>query len=173
MIKKIYHLISRILKNIKKIYYTNRIKLSVSQYGDQLTINEKSSGGKNVVLGNNVNFNGMSISSGGLVEIGNNFHSGRECILIARNHNYDHGEAIPYDDSYIEKAIKIGNNVWFGHRVIVIGNVKIGDGSIIQAGSVVVKDVPYCAIVGGNPAKIIKYRDIEHYETLLKEEKFN
>lgn len=53
----------------------------------------------------------------------------------------------------------IGNNVDFGVNVTCIGNVHIGDNAIIAAGSVVVKDVPANAIVAGNPAKVIKYRD--------------
>lgn len=57
-----------------------------------------------------------------------------------------------------EKPI-IGNNVDFGVNVICIGNITIGDNAIIAAGSVVVKDVPENAIVAGNPAKVIKYRD--------------
>lgn len=48
----------------------------------------------------------------------------------------------------------------------VSGNVHIGEGAIVAIGSVVVKDVPRCAIVGGNPAIVIKYRDIEHFEKL-------
>ena len=48
----------------------------------------------------------------------------------------------------------------------VMPGVHIGDGAIIAAGSVVTKSVPKCAIVGGNPAKIIGYRDIEQYESL-------
>lgn len=53
----------------------------------------------------------------------------------------------------------IGNNVDFGVNVTCIGNVHIGDNAIVAAGSVVVKDVPANAIVAGNPAKVIKYRD--------------
>lgn len=52
----------------------------------------------------------------------------------------------------------IGNDVWIGHGAIIMGGVKIGDGAIVAAGTVVTKDVPRCAIVGGNPAKVIKYR---------------
>lgn len=50
--------------------------------------------------------------------------------------------------------------------MIVLGGVRIGEGAIIQAGSVVVKDIPRCAIAGGHPAAVFKYRDIEHYDTL-------
>ena len=56
---------------------------------------------------------------------------------------------------------------------MVCGNVTIGEGAVIAAGSVVVKDVPSYAIVGGNPAQLIKYRDIEHFEKLKKEGKFH
>ncbi len=53
----------------------------------------------------------------------------------------------------------IGNNVDFGTNVTCIGNIHIGDNAVIAAGAVVVKDVPANAIVAGNPARIIKYRN--------------
>lgn len=56
----------------------------------------------------------------------------------------------------------IGRNVDFGVGVICIGDIHIGDNAIIAAGSVVVKDVPANAIVAGNPAKVIKYRDSKY-----------
>jgi virginiamycin A acetyltransferase len=52
----------------------------------------------------------------------------------------------------------IGNDVWFGHEAMIMPRVKIGDGAIIAARAVVTKDVPPYAIVGGNPAKIIRKR---------------
>ena len=61
-----------------------------------------------------------------------------------------------YFDNY--KTIEIGSDVWIGANVIIIDGVKIGDGSIIAANSVVTKDVPPYAIVAGSPAKIVKYR---------------
>ena len=123
-------------------------------------------------FGDNCNFNGMQVIGKGIVEFGNNFHSGIECMIITQNHNYE-GEAIPYDNTYIRKKVIIQDNVWFGNRVTVTGNVTIAEGAIIAAGSVVCKDVPYCAIVGGNPAKVIKYRDILHYEKLKAAGKFH
>lgn len=83
------------------------------------------------------------------------------------------GEALPYDSTNINKQIVIGNNVWFGDRVIVLGGVTIGDGAILQAGSVVVKDIPSLAIAGENPAKVFKSRDKVHYDNLLKQAKFH
>lgn len=60
----------------------------------------------------------------------------------------------------------IGNDVWIGHAAIIKAGVTIGDGAAIGAGAVVTKDVPPYAIVGGIPAKIIKYRFSE--ETIKK-----
>ena len=67
----------------------------------------------------------------------------------------------------------IGDCVWFGNKVTVLGGVTIGEGAIIAAGAVVTKDVPPLAIVGGNPAKVIKYRNADHYFKLKAEGKFN
>ncbi len=128
---------------------------------------------KNTFLGNNVSFNGLQVSGGGKVFIGDNFHSGPDCLFVCQNHNFNGGEAIPYDDTYILKDIEIGDNVWLGSRVIVLGGVKIGEGAIIQAGSCVVSDIPKYAIAGGHPAQVFNYRDIGHYETLKSEGKYH
>jgi virginiamycin A acetyltransferase len=65
--------------------------------------------------------------------------------------------------------IIIGNDVWIGYDALIMPGVKIGDGAVIAARSVVVKDVPPYTIVGGNPAVVIKQRfsDVE-IEELLK-----
>lgn len=52
----------------------------------------------------------------------------------------------------------IGNDVWIGFRAIIRGGIRIGNGAVIGAGAVVTKDVPAYAIVGGVPAKVIRYR---------------
>jgi len=93
--------------------------------------------------------------------------------MITQIHNYDNGQAVPYDNTYIYKNISIEDNVWLGSRVIILGEARIGEGAIIQAGSVVVSDIPKYAIAGGHPAKVFKYRDIEHYENLKAQGRFH
>ena len=93
-------------------------------------------------------------------------------MMITQNHNYE-GTKIPDDSSYICKDINIEDNVWLGSRVIILGGVTIGEGAIIQAGSVVVRNIPKYAIAGGHPAKVFSSRDKEHYEKLKMEGKFH
>lgn len=57
-----------------------------------------------------------------------------------------------------EERVFLGNDVWVGSHVLINGGVHVGDGACIAAGAVVVKDVPPYAIVGGVPAKVIRYR---------------
>ncbi|WP_419869060.1 CatB-related O-acetyltransferase [Chryseobacterium sp. CT-SW4] len=72
-------------------------------------------------------------------------------------------------DSYSKGDIIVGNDVWIGAHNIILSGVSIGDGAVIAANSVVTKDVPPYAIVGGSPAKIIRYRFSEEIiEKLLE-----
>jgi acetyltransferase-like isoleucine patch superfamily enzyme len=54
--------------------------------------------------------------------------------------------------------VSIGNDVWIGTKVIIMGGLSIGDGAIIGAGSIVTKDIPAYAVAAGVPAKVIRYR---------------
>ena len=76
-----------------------------------------------------------------------------------------------YDFKGKNKKIKVENDVWIGYGSIVFTGITIHKGAIVAAGSVVTKDVPAYAIVGGNPAHIIGYRftqqEIKEHERLL------
>jgi maltose O-acetyltransferase len=111
---------------------------------------------------------GFWYAKGGIT-IGNNVIFGPETVLWTANHNYNSIELLPYGGEDILKEIVIEDNVWVGMRTMILPGVTVGEGAIIAAGSVVVKDVPKCAIIGGNPAKIIKYRDIEKYDEMKEQ----
>ncbi len=123
-------------------------------------------------LGRNCSFNGIEVVGLGKFIVGDNFHSGKDILVITQIHNYNKGTKIPYDSKRIYKDVIIEDNVWIGARVTILGGVRIGEGAIIQAGSVVSMDIPEYAIAGGHPAKTFAYRDIEHYKNLKKERKF-
>ncbi len=127
---------------------------------------------KEVTIKDNCGFNGMRIIGTAEIVFGSYFHSGADITFITDNHNYDSKEAIPYDKVRIRKPITVKDFVWLGHGVLVMGGVTIGEGAIVAAGSVVTKDVPDYAIVGGNPAKVIKYRDIETFKKLKEQKAF-
>lgn len=95
----------------------------------------------------------------GTVNIGNNVMMGPECYIYAYNHNTQRVD-IPMNQQGVgeERPVNIGNDVWIGSRVTILPGVRVGDGAIIAAASVVTKDVPSYAVVGGNPARVIKYR---------------
>ena len=168
MISKIFNF----FKGIKRSYYTFRVKKTAKSVGRDLTVNNYSYVSPGTVLGDNVNFNGMKIQGSAQVIIGDNFHSGIECMMITDSHNFE-GEAVPYDSTVISKDIVIKDNVWLGNRVIILPGTHIGEGAIIQAGSVVVGEIPKYGIAGGHPAKVFKYRNAEHYEKLKKEGRFH
>lgn len=98
----------------------------------------------------------------GSVSIGNNVMMGPDCIIYTTNHEFSRTD-IPMNQQGFksEKPVEIGDDVWIGGRVIILPGVKINNGAIIGAGSVVTKNVPEYAVVGGNPAKVLKYRKIQ------------
>ena len=87
-------------------------------------------------------------------------HIGDNCMLAPGVHIYTATHPLDPEarNSGMEygKPVTIGHNVWIGGRAIINPGVTIGDNAVIASGAVVVKDVPANAVVGGNPAKIIK-----------------
>lgn len=84
------------------------------------------------------------------------------------NHYYD-GEnlhLLPFDEKVLVSPVIICENVWIASHAIILPGVTVGEGAVVAAGAVVTKDVPPCAVVGGNPAKVLKYRDENRYASL-------
>lgn len=93
------------------------------------------------------------------------------CTFISANHRIDTFTTSP-GVGYSKGNIIIGNDVWIGANVTILDNVMIGDGAVIAAGSIVTKSVEPYSIVGGNPAKLIKYRFSEEIRNKLKKLNF-
>lgn len=168
----VYKILGIKIKLKGKTNWKEDIINTAAQCGIGLWVGGESSITSNTYLGNYVNFCGMTIMGEGKVTIGNYFHSGIENLIITQNHDYE-GEAIPYDDKFIYKEVKIGDFVWLGSRVLILPGTTIGEGAIIQGGSVVHGEIPPYAIAGGNPAKVFKYRNIEHFKKLKALGKFH
>ena len=138
---------------------------TLSNCGEGLFVGGFSRFTTGTTIGSHCSFNGMKVLGRGSVSIGDYFHSGTNCQILTENHNFS-GNSIPYDETYILKAVSIGKCVWFGNNVIVLPGVSIGEGVVIQAGSVVVSDIPDFAIAGGHPASVFAMRDVDHYKAL-------
>lgn len=111
-------------------------------------------------IGCNVGINGVLLYCSKSITIGNNTLIGGGTRIYDTNfHSVDYRKR--RDEKYIRecvsKPICIGDDVFIGTNCIIGKGIVIGDRSVVAAGSVVVKDVPADCIVGGNPAKIIKY----------------
>lgn len=112
------------------------------------------------------------INAFGGVKIGKFCHIAKGLTIFSHNHNYNSHSAIPYDNLDILAPVEIKDFVWCGANVTIVPGVIIGEGVVIGSGTVVTKDVPDYAVIGGNPHRIIKFRDVETFKRLKKENKF-
>ena len=119
------------------------------------------------VLGDGTRINGIiKIKGRGHCDIGKYCAFGDDIRMITSNHKVD-DVVLQYAllnrlglkaKADTRNGIEIGHNVWIGDRVTILPGVTIGNSAIIAAGAIVTKEVPAYAVVGGTPAKIIKYR---------------
>lgn len=112
--------------------------------------------GYNIEIGESfyANYNIIILDSA-KVKFGNNVFIGPNCAFYTAGHPLDYktrNKGLEY-----AKPIEIGNNVWIGGNVVVLPGVKIGDNSVIGAGSIVSKDIPTNVVAVGNPCKTIKH----------------
>ena len=115
---------------------------------------------KNIFIGDNVFINHnccLWASKKSRIIIGNDVLLGPGVSIISSNHG-SKSNALIRIQSDIDKDIKIGNDVWIGANSVITAGTNIADGCIVGAGSVVTKSFPEKSIIGGVPAKLLKYR---------------
>lgn len=114
--------------------------------------------GSGIIIGDNSGL-GIECCVRGPLEIGRDVMMGRWVNIMTNSHDTSRTD-IPMNQqgNQNKRKVTIGSDVWIGNRVIILPGVTIGNGVIIGAGAVVTKDIPDYAVVGGVPAKIIKFR---------------
>ncbi|MGO3346232.1 MAG: acyltransferase [Marinomonas sp.] len=163
----------RFFSMIRREYYSRKVFLKASSCVDFPKVNYKTIVNKKTKIGRNFNSNGLLIIGKGKVIFGDNFHCGFGTIIITENHRFKNANKVPYDDEFDTRENVIEDNVWLGVNVTILPGVTIGEGAIVQAGALVVKDVPALSIVGGNPAKVFSERSHAEYFELKKKRAFH
>lgn len=114
--------------------------------------------GARIRIGDHSGF-GIDCLCTGDITLGRHVMMGPEVMIFTTNHNAQE-VSIPMQrqGDTPSMPVVIEDDVWIGARVIILPGVRVGTGSILAAGAIVTKDVPPFAVVGGNPAKLIKWR---------------
>jgi len=146
-------------KELKKYCSENKVKIYENVQLNNTTIGEYSYVAENTILSNCKIGKFCSIGPNSIMGYGDhpvNFISTSPVFFLSEKIAHDSFTSKDYFES--RNKITIGNDVWVGAQVYIKNGVNIGNGAIIAAGAVVTSDVPDYAIVGGVPAKVIKYR---------------
>tara|TARA_R110002020_G_scaffold434476_2_gene644601 strand:- start:10369 stop:10896 length:528 start_codon:yes stop_codon:yes gene_type:complete len=171
-------IIKKVLRELRKSYnkyafYGVQCDINQLILGPDYDKNFKINFPENLIIKNNTVINGdMYINALGNVLIGQFCHIGKGLTIFSHNHDWQSEESIPYGQKIIKKSVEIKDFVWCGANVTILPGVTIGEGAVIAAGTVVTKSVPDCALVGGNPHQIIKFRDKELFYRLKAEKQF-
>jgi len=163
----------RILKKlIIYLKYRKKKFKSIGENVDYKQIHSKYLFPQNITLNKNSKVLDYAYFDGvGGIEIGECTIIAPKCTIITSNHNYDEEKVdmLPFNNTLITKKVTIQKYCWIGRNVMIMPGVTIGKACIIAAGSVVAKSVNPYSIAGGNPAKLIKNRNKEKIDILIKD----
>lgn len=113
--------------------------------------------GRGISIGDNSGM-GVNCKIQRNVTIGKNVMMGEDVIILTNSHDTECADIPMINQGLKNLPVAIGDDVWIGDRVVILPGVTIKKGSIVGAGAVVTKDVPDYTVVGGVPARILKYR---------------
>ena len=108
----------------------------------------------------------------GGIWIGEGTIFGPEVTVISTMPWYEDPASLPFEAGVKPMPVRIGKGVWVGYGATLCPGILIGEGAVIGMGAVVTEDVPPGAVVGGNPARVVRMRDLELIRSLLRQEKF-
>ena len=132
-------------------YLDDDAELSVDSFscyaGSRVTVHK---GAKLILHGGYMNLESV-IECYNRIEIGSGCNISERVIIRDSNNHH-----IIRDGYAVSEPIRIGDHVWIGMSAVILSGVTIGEGAVIAAGAVVNKDVPAHALVGGNPARVLK-----------------
>lgn len=112
-----------------------------------------------ISLGDNCSLhNYVSLFGEGGITIGSDCRIATGALLISSNHRFERTDIPIRLQPLSTRGIMLGDDVWVGARAIVLDGVRIADGAVVGAGSVVTRDVGPMQIVAGNPARVISER---------------
>ncbi|HHV59802.1 MAG TPA: acyltransferase [Clostridiaceae bacterium] len=114
--------------------------------------------GMDIEIGDNSGL-GLNARVTGPLKIGNDVMMGPDVMIFTQNHKNDRLDIPMRLQTAPKEGVVIEDDVWIAARVIILPGITIHKGAIVGAGAVVTKDVPPYAVVGGNPARVIKYRN--------------
>ena len=136
------------------------VKGFIDSCGKHVNIQPKATIARRIKLGDESGI-GYKCLIQGNVTIGNHVMMDPEVYIYTQNHRFDRTD-IPMDQQGFaeEKPVIIEDDVWIGSRVTILPGVTIGRGSVVGAAAVVTKDVPRYSVVAGNPARIVKRRNV-------------
>jgi len=124
--------------------------------------------GYRIVLGENSSI-AANAWIGNDTRIGNDVMMAPQVVVLSNSHNFDRTDiSMRAQGASPPRPVTIGDDVWIGTRVIILPGVTVGSHAILGAGAVVTKDVPDWAIVGGNPARVIRYRNHHDADSATK-----
>jgi acetyltransferase-like isoleucine patch superfamily enzyme len=110
-----------------------------------------------LIMGKDCSINAYAVVSG-RITIGDGVRIASHVSLYGFNHGYASTEIPIFQQPHTSLGIVIGDDVWIGAGAVILDGVRIGSHVIVAAGAIVTKDVPDYAIVGGNPAKVLRSR---------------